>query len=1099
MLRSAFIFKSIWHFRKQHLAVIAGTAISTAILTGALIIGDSVRYSLEQMVDVRLGKTQYSIIGGSRFFRAELATDISKSLHADAAAILLLRGMAIQPETDERLNKVQLIGIDSCFYKFAQASLPVPASGEAILSENTAKKLNLKQGDHFLLRLEDAGPIPVNSPFSRPAESVSAMRLTVSRIAGDSSLANFSLKNNQTSAFNIFISREFLAEKLNLKSLANIILLGNIQNSDTFQTKIYSALKKNWMLSDAGLKINLIGETGLYELNSNRIFIDEAVSKTIESLKIDHQNILTYLANSIHSGTKQTPYSFVTASTTPLYSDSNGKDGIIINRWLADDLQAKKGDSIRLDYFIIGPFRKLNEQNKKFIVRDIIPTNSSELSKRLMPTFPGLSDAGSCRDWNAGIPIDLKRIRDKDEAYWNTYKGSPKAFISLETGKDIWKNPFGSLTSVRFDKSLISEDSLQSAIMSGLKPSDLGISIIPVLTEGEYAAGNSVDFGSLFLSLSFFVIAASVLLLILIYSLNTVSRKTEIALLAGLGFTTRQIIRFRFSESLLVILSGVIIGSLLGILYCKALLAGLNSVWQDAVRVNNLKIKILPLTMIYGTIVGILIASISIFLVSRASLKEQVASILKTISISVFTPHLKKSRTHAVIAFTGIISSLVVLAYSIFSGAYLDATLFLTSGGLFLIGSASAVSAISIRNKGAKHKAGMNILSLAIRNAGRFSGRSYAVILIMALGIFSIILTSAYHKTFYGEENLSQSGTGGYQLWAETSIPVPFDLNSGRGKEKLIVKNSSDLDSVHFIQFHSIDGDDASCLNLNQVRRPRILGIPPDLFDIKKSFSFVNKGKGISMDHPWKDLVPKPGANVFCAFADQTVIQYGLQKSVNDTLRFLNETGKPFNLRIAAGMDNSIFQGNLLISDSVLLEHFPSSPGSSVMLIDLPERKVHLVSSILKNSLKDFGIEITPASARLAEFNSVENTYLSVFLALGGLGLILGTFGLGILLYRNIFERKHELALLQALGFSKNKILQLIIFEYGFLLLSGMICGILSACIAIFPSLISPAFHVQLGFAGMLLLIIFLSGFLWIFVPSFNILKSSLIPSLKND
>jgi ABC-type antimicrobial peptide transport system permease subunit len=360
-------------------------------------------------------------------------------------------------------------------------------------------------------------------------------------------------------------------------------------------------------------------------------------------------------------------------------------------------------------------------------------------------------------------------------------------------------------------------------------------------------------------------------------------------------------------------------------------------------------------------------------------------------------------------------------------------------------------------------------------------------------------LTSAYHKTFYGEENLAQSGTGGYQLWAETSIPVPFDLNTFPGKEKLIVENSSDLDSVHFIQFHSIDGDDASCLNLNKVRRPRILGIPAEVFDRKKSFSFVNYGIGINRDHPWKNLNPKPGADIYCAFADQTVIQYGLQKSMNDTLRYLNEAGKSFNLRIAAGMDNSIFQGNLLISDSVLLSQYPSSPGSSIMLVEVPASKVQVISSILKTSLKDFGIEISSTSSRLAEFNSVENTYLSVFLALGGLGLIMGTFGLGILLFRNILERKHELALLQALGFSKNKISRLIILEYGFLLISGMICGILSAFIAVFPSLISPAFHMQMSFVGILILLIFLSGSLWIIIPSHNILKSSLIPSLKND
>ena len=169
------------------------------------------------------------------------------------------------------------------------------------------------------------------------------------------------------------------------------------------------------------------------------------------------------------------------------------------------------------------------------------------------------------------------------------------------------------------------------------------------------------------------------------------------------------------------------------------------------------------------------------------------------------------------------------------------------------------------------------------------------------------------------------------------------------------------------------------------------------------------------------------------------------------------------------------------------------------MLVELTQWKQKRISNILQNSLKDYGIEVRPATERLAEFNSVENTYLSVFMVLGGLGLIMGTFGLGILLFRNILERRQELAVLQALGFRKNKILLLILLEYGFLLISGMLCGMLAAIIAIFPSLISPAFHGNAGFIGLLLAAIFISGFIWIYIPSRSILKTFLIPSIKND
>jgi ABC-type antimicrobial peptide transport system permease subunit len=361
------------------------------------------------------------------------------------------------------------------------------------------------------------------------------------------------------------------------------------------------------------------------------------------------------------------------------------------------------------------------------------------------------------------------------------------------------------------------------------------------------------------------------------------------------------------------------------------------------------------------------------------------------------------------------------------------------------------------------------------------------------------MLTGAYRKTFIGSENLVKSGTGGYQLWVETSFPVVVNLNSEEGRNRLIAENDSDLYGVHFFQFISLEGDDASCLNLNQVQKPRILGVPSQEFDTRGAFSFARLAAGIDREHPWKALEKEYGSNIFPAFADQTVIHYGLKKSLGDTLVFLNEQGKPFRLILAGGLDNSIFQGNLLVSDSVLRAQFPSTGGSRIMLVETPPAKVELISEVLKNSLPDYGVEITTATTRLAQFNSVENTYLTVFMMLGGLGLLIGTFGLGLVLLRNIMERRHELALLIALGYRKKLLARLILTEYLFLLLAGVCCGSFSAFIAIMPSFLSPVFTLHPGYLVSIILMIVLSGSLWIFVSARYILHQDLITALRED
>ena len=60
---------------------------------------------------------------------------------------------------------------------------------------------------------------------------------------------------------------------------------------------------------------------------------------------------------------------------------------------------------------------------------------------------------------------------------------------------------------------------------------------------------------------------------------------------------------------------------------------------------------------------------------------------------------------------------------------------------------------------------------------------------------------------------------------------------------------------------------------------------------------------------------------------------------------------------------------------------------------------------------RDVGLELTPATKRLAAFNAVQNTYLSTFQILGGLGLVLGSVGLGLVVMRNVFERRGELGM----------------------------------------------------------------------------------------
>jgi len=240
-----------------------------------------------------------------------------------------------------------------------------------------------------------------------------------------------------------------------------------------------------------------------------------------------------------------------------------------------------------------------------------------------------------------------------------------------------------------------------------------------------------------------------------------------------------------------------------------------------------------------------------------------------------------------------------------------------------------------------------------------------------------------------------------------------------------------------------------------------------------------------------------PGNNVIPAIADQTVILWGLGKSIGDTLLYKNELGDTLQLKLIAGLSPSVFQGYVLISNANFLKNFPTSSGSNIFLIDVPKEKAKTTGEELQSVFRDYGWEMTTSIQRLMEFNSITNTYLSIFLALGALGLILGTVGLAVVLARTILERKKEIAMMQSLGFTRKQVVGLLIREYITLLVWGILIGFISAVIAILPNFLTPGSDVSFMTVLLIVLAILVNGVIWIAGLSWlGLRKKSLVVNL---
>ncbi len=1080
MGKLAYIIKSFRHYFMANLLVALGVAISTAVITGGLIIGDSITYSLEQTTHYRLGKTTHAISSNGRFFRQEIANEMQGGL--DVAPAFISEAVAVAGGGEKRANSVQVVGVDGSFEKIAGSNFYSGLKkNEVIISQNLAEKLEVTVGNSLLFRVKKDGLVPHNAPFVSDGETHVSYRATIKAIATENKLGRFSLKNAQAAPYNVFMPIGRVNELMGFEGKANTLLI----HSELDESQLLQIFQEAWKPADANLVERETGNRE-YEIYSERVFIEDAISHNLGKVP-GADMILTYFVNSIgkegNTGVK-TPYSFV--STLP--NDVLNENQIIINQWLANDLKARKGDTLKLAYFTMGPLRKLLNDSSLFVVKDIKPMEGKFADGSLMPSLPGMSDAGDCDEWEAGIPIDLELIRDKDEDYWDTYKGVPKAFISQSVAHKLWANRFGNYTSIRFDGQSFNKEKLESFFGEHIHPTSLGFFADPVKKRGLTAAQNGVDFSQLFIGLSFFILAAAIILSILLYLLHLESRYTQIGTLDTLGFKHAQIRSLFTIEGLFISICGALLGSGLAITYTELVFSALNGLWVDIVRTNVLFIYIKPATLLLGFIISILI-SVGVFTWAvNKKLKQQASNVQRKI-----TQQEKKwvagFKKGIAILFLGL--SVLVVSWQLALSEIQNAGMFFMAGGLMLISLLLIFHGFLFSNPHLK-KHLFNISYLTRNNLKRNRGRSFSIVILFALATFLVVSTGANKQDIFSKAHEKTSGTGSFLFFVKSTVPVLFDLNDPQKRLEEGLPGG-----FKAVQFRKVDGDDASCLNLNRITNPAILGADPT--HLEGHFSFVKGSEELNLQTPWQSLNQDLG-NVTPAIADQTVIQWGLGLKIGDTLFYQNEIGDTLKLKLIGGLAPSIFQGYVIIGNQHFLENYPSSSGSSVFLIDGDEKQKQVISEGLGLNFRDYGWEAVEAPQRLAEFYSVTNTYLSIFLALGALGLILGTIGLAVILSRSILERKDEIALMQAIGFKNIQVFKIIVMEYSFLLAAGIFIGLLAAVLATLPSILSPNTDVSLQTILLLIAIIISNGLLWIaLLTKTSLNNKELIANLKRE
>ena len=883
--------------------------------------------------------------------------------------------------------------------------------------------------------------------------------------------------------------------------------------------------------------------------------------------------VLTYLANLIRADDQATPYSMVTAADGPYTPKDMGDDEILVNQWLADDLKVKAGDTVQMSYYVPDSGAKLLERTNTFHVRGIVPLQGIYADRTLMPDFPGVAKAESTQDWE-GFPLRYK-VRDKDEAYWRAYRGTPKAFITLAAGQAMWASRFGSLTAVRYPvptnmTAEVCREVVYRNLIANLKPSDVGLHVVPVREQALKAADQAQDFGQLFLGFSFFLVVAALMLMALLFQFGLEQRAREIGTFLALGFTPKQVRRLLLGEGVMLALAGGVLGAIGGLAYAKAMIWGLTTVWRSAVGETALAFHWTIETLIIGAGASTVVATGTIWLTLRRQARQPAAMLLAG---EVGSPKVEGRRPKEIrnqganvrsraawVAVGTAVGAAGIVGWALAKGDTANAGAFFGAGALLLVAGLAAVAAwlrrleksegrsskaegnpkSEVRNPKSEHAAlgpvtriphpasresttsDFGLWTLGLRSCARRRTRSLATVALLACGCFVIVSIGVFRLDANRDALSRSSGTGGFAFIGETTMPVGQELNSRSGLESFGL-DPKEFAGVNFVPFRVHAGDEASCLNLNRPQQPRLLGVRPEMLagrftfsavaggDVKKGWELLSVGgKGVAgvttNESRTNGLLTSvatngiaPAATEIPAVGDANAIEWALGRKIGDTLDFVDENGRAFKVRLVGAVANSILQGSLIIDEAAFTRLYPSESGYRYFLVDTPTNSAARVSSRLTRAMEDEGLELMPTVRRLDELNAVQNTYLGTFQVLGGLGLLLGSAGLGVVVLRNVLERRGELGVLVAVGFRRRTLHQLVLFEHGALLALGLAVGIIAAVVAVLPALLTPGMQLPLGSLALTLGAVLLNGAAWAWMATRFALRGDLLAALREE
>ena len=1175
------VFRTLIHFRGLLFPVALGVAVATAVILGALVVGDSMRGSLRFIAMDRIGAIE-SVVVAPRWFEEELSKNLTRddpsfgSVHG-----LILVQQSIAENGAHRASEMSLFGVDEQFWSLGGIQPShTPGDEEVILNQTLADKLHAQVGDLITLRVASQSVVPADSPLGkREQDSIVLPRWKVIEILPDQSLSRFSLRSDQRPIMNAFVGKRWLQKGLEVDSKVNAVIVSHfgrrIGNSSVGHNGLLEKLAPN--LADLGLSWQHVQRTfsdeptasstnessrplDYHQLTTDQMLMTSGLSEAIlgQTKVQGPKSVLTYLANGIQHVQdgqlvgRNVPYSTVSAvdwSVLAKMLDSSVPESVrsrptepiqenwvVVTSWLAEELSVAVGDTIKIEYFLpetvdgdeveksfeavvvaIAPLTQPIENNNPRRAARYDRTPSQFNDSAWTPNVPGITDQESISKWDTPFPL-TRKVNKADDQYWTDHRLTPKLYISSELGIKHFGSRFGKASSIRFDD-LKPDDAgeLEKQItkIARTKMSDLGWREIPLRQQQLQASSGTTPFDALFLSLSFFVIVAALLLVALLFRLAIEQRADHWGLLMASGWTRSGVRRLLLLEGAVVCTIGATLGIVLGLGYAYAMIAGLHTWWVGAITVSFLEYHANPLSIVLGWSISWLAALVTILMSTRQLKSIPIAKLLRN-QMEASVTGKRSGRTKPYLSIGCVVSAIGTLLLGQFLQGQAQAGAFVGGGMLFLIGglswtlgrlkNVSTNEASTTKNFASM----MSASSLASSNAKRAPMRSILAIGLVSIASFLILSMSLF------QASPDEAGTGRFAFIGKSSQAIHVDLANPAKQKAVLGPKMSALSGLEFVPFRVRGGDDASCNNLYQASQPQILGISDRMATIdqksdgRSAFAWfaTENAKGATPWHRLQSAGDGTKDSPVPVVLDQNTALWALHLGgyVGEKFSYSFDDRKVYFQTVGVSQ-NTILQGSLIIGESNFVKLFPSITGHRLFFIKSTDDAVgsdrlanlEKARMVLEDGWSESGLSLASSDSVLKQLLAVQNTYLGAFQVLGALGLLLGTIGLGVSQLRSAMERRGELAAMRAIGFTKSRLVWLLTLENGWQLMRGIGIGVGAAALATLPSILGGQPFSGLAWPGLMMTMVLLSGLLCSILAAWVAMQWPLLKALRSD